>query len=86
MPAYADEEGVDPERGTETFAEVVLELDTPRWRGTRFVLRAGKALRARRKEARRPLPPDRTARPASLRIGIDGPRDVALQAQRRERR
>ena len=30
---------------------MVLELDTPRWRGTRFVLRAGKALRARRKEA-----------------------------------
>ena len=80
VPAYVDEEGVDPDRGTETFAEVVLELDTPRWRGTRFVLRAGKALRARRKEAvvrfRAASP---TARPASLRIGIDGPRDVALR-------
>ena len=51
MPAYADEDGVDPDRGTETFAEVVLELDTPRWQGTPFVLRAGKAMRARRKEA-----------------------------------
>jgi glucose-6-phosphate 1-dehydrogenase len=46
---YADEEGVDPTRDTETYAEIVLEVDTPRWRGTRFVLRAGKALAARRK-------------------------------------
>jgi glucose-6-phosphate 1-dehydrogenase len=78
LPAYVDEEGVDPERGTETFAEVALELDTPRWRGTRFVLRAGKALRAQRKEAvvyfRSSGGP-----PGYLRIGIDGPCDVALQ-------
>lgn len=46
---YAEEEGVDPTRGTETYAEIVLEVDTPRWRGTRFVLRAGKALAAPRK-------------------------------------
>ena len=38
-----------PERGTETFAEVSLELDSERWAGTRFVLRAGKALSRRRK-------------------------------------
>jgi glucose-6-phosphate 1-dehydrogenase len=80
VPAYVDEEGVDPERNTETFAEVVLELDTPRWRGTHFVLRAGKALRARRKEALvrfRATEPD--GEPGWLRLGIDGPRDVALQ-------
>lgn len=41
---YAEEEGVDPARGTETFAELLLEVDLPRWRGTRFRLRAGKAL------------------------------------------
>lgn len=46
---YAEQEGVDPTRGTETYAEIVLEVDTPRWRGTRFVLRAGKALAAPRK-------------------------------------
>jgi glucose-6-phosphate 1-dehydrogenase len=40
---------VDPARCTETYAELVLELDTPRWAGTRFVLRAGKALAADRK-------------------------------------
>lgn len=80
VPAYVDEDGVDPGRGTETFAEVVLELDSPRWRGTRFVLRAGKALCARRKEAVvrfRAMEPDGT--PVCLRIGIDGPRDIALR-------
>jgi glucose-6-phosphate 1-dehydrogenase len=49
VPDYRDEAGVDPSRNTETFAEVVLEIDTPQWLGTRFVLRAGKALDARRR-------------------------------------
>ena len=49
VPDYAEQEGVDPTRGTETYAEIVLEVDTPRWHGTRFVLRAGKALAAPRK-------------------------------------
>jgi glucose-6-phosphate 1-dehydrogenase len=80
VPAYVDEDGVDPDRRTETFAEVVLEIDTPRWRGTRFVLRAGKALRARRKEAVvrfRATKPGRV--PGRMCIGIDGPRGVALR-------
>ena len=50
VPAYADEEGVDPARRTETFAEVKLELDNWRWAGTIFRLRTGKALRRDRKE------------------------------------
>jgi glucose-6-phosphate 1-dehydrogenase len=29
VPAYAEEPGVDPARGTETFAEVTLEIDNP---------------------------------------------------------
>ena len=33
VPAYADEEGVDPARGTETFAEVMLTSHSPRWQG-----------------------------------------------------
>jgi glucose-6-phosphate 1-dehydrogenase len=49
VPDYGAEDGVDPSRNTETFAEVVLEIDTPQWVGTRFVLRAGKALDARRR-------------------------------------
>src|SRR5262249_2527463 len=36
--------------GTETFAELVLELDSWRWSGTRFRLRSGKALGSDRKE------------------------------------
>ena len=51
LPAYVDEDGVDPSRQTETLAEVVLAVDTWRWAGVPFRLRAGKAL-ARR--ARRP--------------------------------
>ncbi|RGD57177.1 glucose-6-phosphate dehydrogenase (NADP(+)) [Kitasatospora xanthocidica] len=59
VPAYAEEEGVDPARGTETFAEVELELDSWRWAGTRFRLRSGKALGTDRKEVAvhfRPVP------------------------------
>ena len=52
VPDYAQEPGVDPTRRTETCAELVLEVDTPRWRGTRFVLRAGKALAVARKGVR----------------------------------
>jgi glucose-6-phosphate 1-dehydrogenase len=73
-PAYADEPGVDPARGTETFAEVVLELASERWRGTTFVLRAGKALARRRKLALL-----RFRGGGELRVGLDGPNDVALR-------
>jgi glucose-6-phosphate 1-dehydrogenase len=50
VPAYADEPGVDPDRQTETFAEIVLELDNWRWAGTKFRLRAAKAMGRDRKE------------------------------------
>jgi glucose-6-phosphate 1-dehydrogenase len=43
---YAEEDGVEPARGTETLAEVLLEADAPRWAGVAFRLRAGKALGA----------------------------------------
>ena len=49
VPDYAAEDGVDPARGTETHAELVFEIDTPRWAGTRFVLRTGKAIGVSRK-------------------------------------
>ena len=78
VPAYADEDGVERERETETFAELQLELDTARWAGTRFVLRAGKALSRRRKMAIVRFRPagDRVN---ELRIGVDGPHDVSLR-------
>ncbi len=50
LPAYADEPGVDPTRGTETLAEVTFAVDTWRWSGVPFRVRSGKALAGRRKE------------------------------------
>jgi glucose-6-phosphate 1-dehydrogenase len=50
VPAYADEEGVDPGRNTETFAQVVLRIDNWRWAGVPFILRSGKALGRDRRE------------------------------------
>ncbi|RIK17823.1 MAG: glucose-6-phosphate dehydrogenase [Acidobacteria bacterium] len=85
---YVDLEGVDPARDTETLAEVVLEVDLPRWRGTTFVMRAGKALAERRKgvlvhyrpsgTGRRHTPGDRPGVDNRLWIGIDGPDEVRL--------
>jgi glucose-6-phosphate 1-dehydrogenase len=59
VPDYASEEGVDPARGTETFAAVTLWVDTWRWSGVPFTLRSGKALGALRQEVAirfRPVP------------------------------
>jgi glucose-6-phosphate 1-dehydrogenase len=87
IPNYADEDGVDPARHTETYAEVVLQVDNWRWQGTHFRLWAGKALAERRKEVRlhfRPVPslPFGDAggeiRANQLVIGIDGPYDLRL--------
>ncbi len=50
LPSYTDEDGVDPDRGTETLAEVTLEARTWRWAGVPFVLRSGKALSEARRE------------------------------------
>ena len=50
LPAYVDEEGVDPALSTETLAEVTLEVGTWRWAGVPFTLRSGKALGRRRRE------------------------------------
>ncbi|MGO0575917.1 glucose-6-phosphate dehydrogenase [Ornithinimicrobium panacihumi] len=44
IPDYAAEEGVDPERGTETLAQLTVQLDNARWAGVPFVLRSGKAI------------------------------------------
>ncbi len=85
VPDYATEDGVNPARSSETFAEVVLEIETSRWVGTRFVLRAGKALHRRWKGvivrfrdaphvAFGPDVPDRN----ELRIGLDGPETLSL--------
>jgi glucose-6-phosphate 1-dehydrogenase len=50
VPAYVDEEGVDPDAATETFAEITLAIDRPRWHDVPFTLRSGKALATDRHE------------------------------------
>ena len=50
VPDYTAEPGVDPERNTETLAELIVQVDNWRWSGVPFRLRSGKGLRERRKE------------------------------------
>jgi glucose-6-phosphate 1-dehydrogenase len=86
IPAYVEEDGVTPEHGTETFAEVTLELDSWRWSGTSFRLRTGKAMPADRKEVIvhfRPVPHHPFERPQGsvpnrLRFGME-PEGLALE-------
>ncbi|MER3389842.1 MAG: glucose-6-phosphate dehydrogenase [Microcella sp.] len=66
VPDYASEEGVDPERRTETLAEIEVEVDAPRWRGVRFTVRSGKALGSPLTELRLTLRPVEH-RPSGLR-------------------
>ncbi|WP_263975138.1 glucose-6-phosphate dehydrogenase [Actinocatenispora comari] len=85
VPAYAAEDGVDPDRRTETFAQLELELDSWRWSGTTFRLRTGKALGSDRMEVAvrfRPVPHlpfghDGEVRPNVLRFGL-APEDMTL--------
>ena len=51
VPNYVDEDGVDPSRGTETLAEIVVSINNDRWAGVPFRLRSGKSLGRTRKEA-----------------------------------
>lgn len=44
IPDYAKEPGVDPERRTETLAEVTVGIRNARWAGVPFTLRSGKAI------------------------------------------
>jgi len=86
VPAYPDEDGVDPTRNTETYAEVTLEIETARWRGTPFILRGGKALRRRRKGVRLRFRSSGHEVVNELWIGIDGPSLRNARARRSARR
>jgi glucose-6-phosphate 1-dehydrogenase len=86
VPAYIDEDGVDPAHRTETFAEVEFGLDNWRWPDTTFRLRTGKALARDRKEVVfrfRPVPHlpigvVGDAAPNQLSFGLD-PEDLRLE-------
>ncbi|PWC06642.1 glucose-6-phosphate dehydrogenase [Mycetocola zhujimingii] len=51
FPSYVDEADVDGDREIETLAQLLLQIDTPRWEGVPFVLRSGKAIGNPRAEA-----------------------------------
>ncbi len=85
LPAYVDEDGVDPARETETYAELTLTVDNWRWAGVPFRLRAGKALGAGRQEIVvrfRPVPHlpflDAAPEPDVLRLSLS-PDSIALE-------
>lgn len=50
VKGYREEDRVDPNSGTETYAAVKLQLDNWRWAGVPFYLRAGKRLAKRATE------------------------------------
>lgn len=89
LPSYVDEEGVDPGRATETFADVVFAVDTWRWAGVPFRVRTGKALGVSRKEAvvtfkeppRVPSGLSGYERPDRLRIGLGPPEKASSRPQ-----
>jgi glucose-6-phosphate 1-dehydrogenase len=86
VPSYLNEEGVDPGRSTETFAEIELEIDNWRWHGTVFRMRSGKALGRERKEVaihfrsvpHLPFLINQEIGPNVLRFGLE-PEDVTLE-------
>ena len=51
VPDYAQEDGVDASRRTETLAQIQVGIDNWRWKGVPFILRSGKAMGVKRKEA-----------------------------------
>jgi glucose-6-phosphate 1-dehydrogenase len=78
LPDYTAEDGVDPARGTETYAEYTVTVDNPRWAGVPFRLRSGKALGRDRHEIVlrfRPVPhlafADEDPQPDVLRLRLD---------------
>jgi glucose-6-phosphate 1-dehydrogenase len=85
VPNYTAEPGVDPSKNTETLAEVQVDIDNWRWQGVPFILRSGKALGTKRKEALitfRPVPHlpsgfSGVDSPNQLRIGF-GPDTLAF--------
>ncbi|GAA4288094.1 glucose-6-phosphate dehydrogenase [Georgenia daeguensis] len=86
LPAYTEEAGVDPGRGTETLAEVTFFVDNWRWNGVPFRLRSGKGIGAARKEAvitfqhvpHLPAGLTGPSHPARLRLGM-GPEALDLE-------
>jgi glucose-6-phosphate 1-dehydrogenase len=85
LPDYVAEDGVDPARGTETYAEFTVTIENWRWAGVPFRLRTGKALGSERREVVvrfRPVPHlafvDEQPEPDVLRFRLS-PDSIALE-------
>lgn len=85
MPSYIDEQGVDPENRTETWARLTVEVDSPRWKGVPVRLRSGKAIGSPHQEILvrfRPAPRDDEAfgdpAPDALRLDL-GTGEITLE-------
>jgi glucose-6-phosphate 1-dehydrogenase len=85
LPDYTAEDGVEPDRGTETYAEYTVGVDNWRWSGVPFRLRSGKALGTDRHEIVlrfKPVPHTAfgggTPEPDALRLRLD-PDGIALE-------
>ena len=91
VPGYREEEGVNPESNTETFAAVKFYIDNWRWEGVPFYVRTGKRLHQKSTELtiqfnRAPdfaFPKEATEtwRPNRLSIGISPEMDICLRFQ-----
>ncbi len=91
VPGYRDEQGVDPESATETFAAVKLYVDNWRWQDVPFYMRTGKRLPVKVTEISiqfRPVPhqsfpPDAVIdwRPNNLLIRIQPQEGIILRFQ-----
>lgn len=78
---YRDEAGVAADSNVETFTALRLRIDTPRWRGVPFLIRAGKAMRASVTEVTVELKPpparfDEQPAPNYFRYRLNGSRIV----------
>lgn len=91
VPGYREEEGVDPESATETFAAVKFLVDNWRWEGVPFYVRSGKYLHEKTTVVTvqfKPAPhysfPEEAAetwRPNRLTIRIQPEMDIRLRFQ-----
>ena len=91
VPGYREEEGVNPQSNTETFAAVKFYIDNWRWEGVPFYVRTGKRVHQKSTELtiqfnRAPdfaFPKEATEtwRPNRLSIGISPEMDICLRFQ-----
>ena len=76
-PKYTDDPTVPDDSVTPTFACAALQINTPRWNGTPFILKCGKALDSRKAEIRIQF-----KTPANILFGEEiSPNELVLRVQ-----